>query len=43
MFVNKTSQGEQSLLETVVMAAILLFLVKRACLYIKRTRFPKKV
>ena len=43
MFVNKTSQGEQFLLETVVMAAILLFLVKRACLYIKGTRFQKNV
>ena len=43
MFVNETSQGEQSLLETVVMAGILLFLLNRACLCIKRTRFPKKV
>ena len=43
MFVNETSQGEQSLLETVVMAGILLFLLNRTCLHIKRTRFPKKV
>ena len=43
MFVNKTSQGEQSLLETVVMTGILLFLRNRTCLCIKRTRFPKNI
>ena len=32
MFVNKTSQGEQSLLETVVMTGILLFLaIEHVC------------
>ena len=43
MFVNETSQGELSLLETVVLVAILLFLLNRTCLHIKRTRFPKNI